>query len=146
MSATLAIKELHTSYRDKKAGQTLCSPASVAKAFSWLSDEPSEHFLVVHVNTKNRVVSYETVAIGGLSVAIVEPRSVFRSAILANAASIILVHNHPSGEPEPSREDVALTRRLQEGAKLLAIELIDHVIIGDGRHLSLREASLLVVS
>jgi DNA repair protein RadC len=84
------------------------------------------------------------VSVGDLSSALVHPREVFKPAILSNAASVILAHNHPSGDPQPSPEDCAVTRRLQEAGQILGIEVLDHVIIGDAsRWASLREKGLM---
>jgi DNA repair protein RadC len=85
----------------------------------------------------------ETVAVGGLNSSGVEPREVFKSAVRQSAAAVILVHNHPSGDPTPSREDVALTRRLLQAGELLGIEILDHLIIGDNKYVSLKAEQLL---
>ncbi|GAB2672948.1 DNA repair protein RadC [Paenibacillus thermoaerophilus] len=98
-----------------------------------------EHFVVLYLNTKNRLIGKETLSVGSLNATVVHPREVFRSAILRSAASIICAHNHPSGDPEPSREDVLLTRRLAEAGELIGIRLLDHVVIGDHRFSSLKE-------
>lgn len=98
-----------------------------------------EHFVVLFLNTKNRVIGKETLSIGSLNASIVHPREVFRSAIQRSSASIICAHNHPSGDPTPSPEDIEVTRRLAAAGKLLGIELLDHVIIADQAHASLKE-------
>jgi DNA repair protein RadC len=91
-----------------------------------------EHFVVVLLNRKNAVIGMNIVAVGSLTAAVVHPREVFKPAILGNAAAIICGHNHPSGDPSPSSEDRALTARLVQAGKVLGIEVLDHVIIGDG--------------
>ena len=91
-----------------------------------------EHMLSISLDSKNRPLHAHTISIGSLNAAIVHPREVFKAAILANAASIALAHNHPSGDPSPSREDIEITKRIKECAELLGIRLLDHVIIGDG--------------
>lgn len=98
-----------------------------------------EHFVVLFLNTKNHVLGHETIFVGSLNASIVHPREVFQAAIRRNCASIICLHNHPSGDPQPSREDVDVTRRLVEAGKILGIDVLDHVIIGDGRFASLKE-------
>ncbi|MEF2243347.1 RadC family protein [Paenibacillus sp. IITD108] len=98
-----------------------------------------EHFLCLFLNTKNHVIARETMSIGTLNAALVHPREVFRAAIKHNSASIICVHNHPSGDPTPSPEDISLTKRLTEAGQLIGIEVLDHVIVGDGRYISLKE-------
>jgi DNA repair protein RadC len=89
------------------------------------------------------VIGFNLVAIGTLTSALVHPREVFKAAILANAAAIILVHNHPSGDPEPSAEDRALTSRLKEAGEILGIRILDHVVIGDGRFRSLASEGII---
>lgn len=102
-------------------------------------DLPCEHFMVILLNTKNRVTAVSPVSTGSLNAAIVHPRELFQRAILGNAASVILVHNHPSGDPTPSPEDIELTKRLVEAGKLLDIAVLDHIVVGDGCFVSLKE-------
>jgi DNA repair protein RadC len=101
-----------------------------------------EHFRVLLLNTKHHVLRTETVSIGSLSSSLVHPRELFKSAIKISAAAVILVHNHPSGDPAPSREDIDITKRLVEAGKLLGIEVLDHVIVGDS-FVSMKEKGLL---
>lgn len=97
-----------------------------------------EHFMVLLLNTKHAVLAIETVSIGSLSSTIVHPRELFKQAIKRSAAAIILVHNHPSGDPKPSNEDREITRRMVEIGKLLGIEVLDHIIIGNNTYRSLK--------
>ncbi|HOJ77168.1 MAG TPA: DNA repair protein RadC [Bacillota bacterium] len=108
-------------------------------------DLDREHFKVVHLNTKNQVIKVETTAIGILSSSPVHPREVFKEAVKSSTASLILSHNHPSGDPTPSREDILLTNRLREAGQILGIEIIDHVIFGDNRYVSLKEQGYLSI-
>ena len=101
-----------------------------------------EHFQVILLNIKNQVLGIEQVFVGGLASSPVHPREVFKSAIRKSAAGIILVHNHPSGDPSPSREDVEVTKRLTEAGRLLGIEVLDHLVIGDNKYVSLREKGI----
>ncbi|MGO4349565.1 DNA repair protein RadC [Paenibacillus sp. MCAF9] len=98
-----------------------------------------EHFVCLFLNTKNHIIARETLSVGTLNASLVHPREVFRAAISRNSASIICVHNHPSGDPTPSPEDIALTGRLAEAGQLVGIEVLDHLVIGDGRFVSLKE-------
>lgn len=102
-----------------------------------------EHFLALHLNTRHVVVREELVSIGSLSASIVHPREVFRCAITESAASLILVHNHPSGDPTPSDDDISITLRLAEVGELVGIPVVDHVVLGDGRFYSFRAAKLI---
>lgn len=98
-----------------------------------------EHFYAILLNTKNHIIASPLISIGTLSESLVHPRELFKEAVNHSASSIILVHNHPSGDPSPSREDVMMTRRIIEGGRLLDIQVLDHVIIGDNTYISLRE-------
>jgi DNA repair protein RadC len=98
-----------------------------------------EHFVCLFLNTKNHVIHRETLSVGTLNASLVHPREVFRAAIKCSSASIICLHNHPSGDPTPSPEDVTLTRRLQEAGELVGIDVLDHLVIGDNRFISLKE-------
>mgnify|MGYP005750853877 FL=1 len=102
-----------------------------------------EHFVCLYLNTKNQVIHQQTVFIGSLNASIVHPREVFKEAFRRSAASFICLHNHPSGDPGPSREDIEVTKRLNECGKLIGIELLDHLIIGDQKFVSLKEKGYL---
>jgi DNA repair protein RadC len=104
-----------------------------------LQGKAREHFYVVLLDAKNHVLATELISVGGLSVSLAHPREVFKAAIRRSAAAVILAHNHPSGDPEPSPEDIRLTTRLVEAGELLGIEVLDHLIVGRTRYLSLRE-------
>lgn len=98
-----------------------------------------EHFIGVFLNSKNRLIHKEVISIGTLNSAIVHPREVFNAAIRHCSASLICVHNHPSGDPTPSQEDIQITKRLVEAGNIIGIDVLDHVIIGENRYYSLKE-------
>lgn len=102
-----------------------------------------EHFVCLYLNTKNQVIHKQTIFIGSLNASIVHPREVFREAFKRSAASIIALHNHPSGDPTPSREDIEVTKRLAECGKIIGIDLLDHLIIGENKFVSLKEKGYL---
>lgn len=102
-----------------------------------------EHFKCLYLNRKNQVIGLETVSVGGLVSSLVHPREVFKPAVKRSAASVILIHNHPSGDPTPSTEDINITKRLIESGRLLGIEVLDHIIIGDGRYVSLKATNAI---
>jgi len=108
-----------------------------------LRKEQREHFLVLLLNARHEVLGKETISIGSLNASIVHPREVFKPAVLASAASLVLVHNHPSGDPEPSEEDVAISKRLVQAGELLGISVLDHVVIASRGVVSLRSRQLL---
>jgi DNA repair protein RadC len=105
--------------------------------------EQKEKFISIFLNTKNHVIGHEVLSIGSLNSTIVHPREVFRAAIQRCSSAIICVHNHPSGDPTPSREDIEMTKRLQEAGEIVGIDLLDHVIIGDQTFSSLKEQGLM---
>lgn len=98
-----------------------------------------EHFVCLYLNTKNQVLHKRTVFIGSLNASIVHPREVFKEAFRRSAASIICLHNHPSGDPSPSKEDIEVTKRLVECGKIIGIDVLDHLIIGEHKYVSLKE-------
>lgn len=100
-----------------------------------------EHFVAILLDSKHQLLGVELVAVGSLNATIVHPRELFKEAIRKSAAAMLLAHNHPSGDPTPSREDLALTRQLMEGSAILGMKILDHLIVGDGRYESLRETS-----
>ncbi len=102
-----------------------------------------EHFLVFHLNVKNKIISSETVSIGSLNSAIVHPREIFKQAIKLGAASIIICHNHPSGCADPSSEDINITKRIANAGEIVGIQLLDHLVIGDGSYVSMREKGII---
>lgn len=118
------------------------SSDQVAALFSHLRQESREVFATVHLDSKNRILCIETISIGSLNASIVHPRETFKAALLSSAAALVLVHNHPSGDPAPSREDLEITQRLKEAGNILGIRILDHVIIGDS-YLSFADRGLL---
>lgn len=102
-----------------------------------------EHFRIVLLDTKNQIIVTEEISVGTLNASIVHPRDVFKVAIKRNANSIILIHNHPSGDPAPSREDINITNRLADVGNLVGIKVLDHIIIGDNKYISFKERRLI---
>ncbi len=120
------------------------SPAQVFEYFHHeLRDARKEQFLVLLLDGKNRITRRVAVSEGSLNQSIVHPREVFAPAVRESAAAVIFVHNHPSGDPSPSREDCEITRRLKEAGELLGIRVLDHVIVGDGSYYSFTESGVL---
>lgn len=98
-----------------------------------------EHFIALFLNTKNQIIHSQTIFIGTLNSSVVHPREIFREAVRRSSASIIVAHNHPSGDPTPSPEDINVTKRLVKAGKIMGIEVLDHLVIGDGKFISLKE-------
>ena len=105
--------------------------------------ETKESFIAILLSTKNHVLKTAVISVGSLNASIVHPRELFREAINASAAAVILAHNHPSGDPAPSPEDVSLTRKLVDAGKLLDIPVLDHIVLGDGKYISFKEKGIL---
>jgi DNA repair protein RadC len=127
---------------DKK--ETIREPKDIAEKFiPRMRDLKKEEFWVVYLNTANQVIKDENISVGGLNVSVVEPREAFRGAIMHNAAAVILLHNHPSGNPEPSREDIALTKSFMEAGETLRIPVHDHIIIAGNTFTSLKQRRLM---
>ena len=119
--------------------------AVLAQDLAKAADDDREHFWVILLNAQNRYLMHAEVSVGTQSASLVHPREVLGPALREGAASLILIHNHPSGDPTPSREDMSLTRQLAEAAKLLGLRLHDHIIIGNGtlKWVSLAERGVL---
>lgn len=127
-----------------EAKLNISKPECVAKLFmEEMRYLKKEFFKVLLLNTKNEIISIEETSVGNLNSSIVHPREVFAAAIKKSAASIILVHNHPSGNPNPSKVDIETTLRLVEAGKILGILVVDHLVIGDGTYVSLQEKMLM---
>lgn len=125
---------------DKK----ISSPKDIAEFFvPILRDELKEKFLVICLNSANKVTKFEAISVGSLNSSVVHPREIFKFAIENSSASIILVHNHPSGNLEPSNEDIAITKKIVEAGKILNIEVLDHIIIAGNSYTSLVERRLV---
>lgn len=128
----------------EEAKPVIRSPADVAQLMmAELRYAQVEHLYALVLDTRNQVRHTRKISTGTLTESLVHPREVFKEAIRFSAAAIVLVHNHPSGDPTPSPDDISTTKRLREGGKLLGIDLLDHIIIGDGRWTSLKQSSLI---
>ena len=124
----------------------IVSPEDVYRAITVITsveEEAQEVFGVLILNTKFKIVAVHEISRGTLNASIVHPREVFKPAILHNAAAIICFHNHPSGDPEPSKEDIKITKRLVEAGRIMGIEVLDHIVVGDDGYTSLRERGII---
>lgn len=122
----------------------LTNPQAVVKAVrAGIQDKAKEHFKLVLLNVRNSILDISTISVGTVSASLVHPREVFKKAIAHGASSVVLAHNHPSGSPEPSEDDVRLTQRLVEAGRLLGIEVLDHIIVTAKDFISFKERGLL---
>ncbi|BCS52629.1 JAB domain-containing protein [Geobacter sp. SVR] len=137
---TLVIKEEVGSYLKPFTRYT--SPDQVFATFGFLRQETKEYFFTIHLDGKNRICCVDEVSVGSLNQSIVHPREVFKTALLSSAVAIILLHNHPTGDPTPSREDIEITKRLRETGEIIGVRILDHIIIGDS-HVSFVSRGLL---
>lgn len=136
-SILLVSKYLH---EDRYESRQIKSPEDAAMVMmDELKDKKQEHFVVIYLDTKSKIIQKKTVFIGSLNASIVHPREVFAQAFRKSASSIIVYHNHPSGDPTPSKEDKAVTSRLAEVGRLTGVELLDHIIIGNDKFYSIKE-------
>jgi len=123
---------------------TIKSPEDVVKtARNLLKGKKKEYFLAICLDTRNHLIKTSTVSIGSLDCSIVHPREVFKDAISSSAASVIFIHNHPSGDHTPSEDDIKMTKRLIEAGEIIGIEVLDHIVICDSEHLSMKAKNLV---
>lgn len=143
MRKTLKILSLEQKIDKKLRGEfpaSIKSPEDAADIIKkYIGDDDRESFIILLLDTKHKINWLHTVSIGSLNASIVTPRETFKAAILANASAIILGHNHPSANCSPSREDINITKRLQEVGELLGISILDHIIVGGDNYTSLKE-------
>ena len=114
----------------------------IGKEFMAIHEEPEEYMYMICMNTKNKIIGVFEISHGTANSSLVRPREVFQKALLANAVSIILMHNHPSGDPTPSREDIDVTKRIVEAGNVVGVSVLDHIIVGDG-YVSLKQKGYL---
>ena len=130
-------------YHDSEKREVVKTPEDVvAQVRSRLKSKKKEYFLALLLDTRNQLIRVAEISVGSLDSSIVHPREVFKEAISASAASVIFAHNHPSGDPEASEDDISLTKRLAEAGEIMGIDVLDHVIIGDRKYLSLKREGM----
>ena len=141
------LKQIRTKrHRYDLEGLQITSPLVCYNVLQYLLDlksEPVEHFGIIALNTKHKIVGVHIIGSGTIDHVYIEPRQVYMAALLNNAKAIIAFHSHPSGDPTPSRDDLFLTQRLKKGGKIMCIELLDHLITGERDYVSLREQGLV---
>ena len=138
------VKEKSLNYQTENS--CIKSPQDVYKVSTdvlKLQNASEEYFYIAMLDTKNKINGIAQISHGSLNSTIVHPREVFKLAVLANASGIVFIHNHPSGDPTPSREDIETTSRLIQSGDILGIKVLDHIIVGDGRYASLKEQGLI---
>lgn len=140
-----ALSEISKRMAKSTSIEKLCinSPSSIAKIYmEEMRYHEREHFKVIFLNTKNAIIGDEDISIGTVNASLVDPREIFKMALMYKAVHLILMHNHPSGIPTPSQNDIDVTKRMVKAGHVLGIEILDHIIIGDGNYISLKEQSL----
>jgi len=138
---SLEVREIEYSYDKRPKISSMDDVVRVVKPM--IADSNKEFFMALYLNTKNGILKQEVISIGSLNANIIHPREVFRTACMISASSIIVAHNHPSGDPSPSREDIEITKNLSEAGKMMGIELLDHVIIGYDKNYGFKESGLI---
>ncbi|MCK4908960.1 MAG: DNA repair protein RadC [Planctomycetes bacterium] len=138
------LNRLPDQIKSSRKNPVLCSPDTVNEYMKTkLKDKKKEHFYVIMLNSRNKIIKDEKISEGTLNASLVEPREVFRPAIKASAAAVIFVHNHPSGDPSPSDDDLQVTRNLMKAAKIFKIDVLDHVIVGKNDCFSMKKEKLI---
>jgi len=122
---------------------TIQTPKDVIAQVSYLTHHKKENFVVLYLNSRNELLNKETISIGTLNANLVHPREVFEPAIVGFSSSVVFVHNHPSGDPEPSEDDLKITKQLTDAGKILGIEVVDHIIISQDKFTSFKEKKLI---
>ena len=138
---TITIKEPLPDYL--RNSRKITSSKDVYQLFKSLTRETKEHFIALHLDSKNKIICVDQVSVGSLNASIVHPRDTLKSALLSSAAAIVFVHNHPSQNPDPSREDIDLTTRLKECCDLLGIRCLDHIIVCEESYVSFADRGLI---
>lgn len=140
-----AVFELHKRLHFRRnTGKKISSARGVFEYMSGrIPDETKEHLFLLHLNTKNQIIRHDIISVGTLNASLIHPREIFKPAIRESAHAVILVHNHPSGDVEPSNADKKVTKLLKQAGSILQIDLLDHVIVGRDNWFSFREQSLL---
>jgi DNA repair protein RadC len=126
---TIAVEECVEGYQ---IDTPISASSTIFTMFKFLAAESKEHAFTLHLDSKNKLLCFEHISTGSMSASVVHPREVYKSSLLSSASSIIMIHNHPSGDTTPSSEDHEITKRLKEAGELLGIRFLDHVIIGNG--------------
>jgi len=139
----IACFELGQRLLKNKKSVLIISPQDVFKETKDIRDNKKEHFVIFYLDTRNQEIKREIISIGTLNANLVHPREVFEPAIKNNAAQIIVAHNHPSGDTEPSEDDLIITKKLVEAGKILGIEVLDHIIVTKNTFISLKEKNLI---
>lgn len=144
---TFVVRDPHDTksavYRNGTPLRDSNSTAAYARGIYEQLDADKEHFVLLALNNKNRVIGFKVISTGTLTASLVHPREVFRAALFLDAAALIFVHNHPSGDPAPSTEDLDITRRLKEIADVMGLRVLDHIILGHERFASFSDKGLL---
>ena len=120
----------------------ITSPADVLPEIRFIRDLKKENFVAIFLNARNQVIKTDTISMGSLNASLVHPREVFAPAVGISAASVILAHNHPSGDVTPSKEDISLTKRMVQAGQIMGIEMVDHLIVASDKFLSMKEANV----
>ena len=122
--------------------EPITSPADVLPEIRFIRDLKKENFVAIFLNARNQVIKTDTISMGSLNASLVHPREVFAPAVGISAASVILAHNHPSGDVTPSKEDISLTKRMVQAGQIMGIEVVDHLIVASDKFLSMKEANV----
>lgn len=144
MAAAFEISRRVNSQNKYISDSKITSPEDVAEIFiPLLRDEVKEKFIVICLNSANKIIKHEVISVGTLNSSLIHPREVFKFAIDNNSANVILLHNHPSGNPEPSNEDIQITKKLVDAGKIMDIQIFDHIIVAGNEFTSFVQKRLI---
>src|SRR5262249_25626743 len=138
LAAAIELGRRMFAHEDPEAPPAVNGPEDAVRLVRHIRRARKEHFLALFLNARHQLIKLETISIGTLNASLVHPREVFQPAVGESAAAVILAHNHPSGDPTPSEEDLQLTARLVQAGRIMGIEVLDHIIVCAGAHLSLK--------
>ncbi len=143
LKAAFELSKRLEAYPDSGKKAVIKTPEDVVEQVkSRLKGKKKEHFLALFLDTRNQLIGIAPISVGSLDASIVHPREVFKEALSATAASVIFAHNHPSGDPQPSEDDIALTKRLVQAGEIMGIEVLDHIIVGGTSYISMKAKGL----
>jgi DNA repair protein RadC len=137
------VREESGIYECERKADTSKQVNDILRVVCKIDKEPGEKFYVLCLSTRNEVIGIHLVSVGNVNTSVIHPREIFQRAIMSNATSIIIAHNHPSGDPEPSRDDIAITEELVKASKMMGIGLLDHVVIGESTYVSMGDRNLV---
>lgn len=142
-ASILAAHELVVRSQSNSSDLSVTKPSDIVKAAGYLQTRKKEYLVALYLSARKRIIDTKTVSVGTVNTSLIHPREVFAPGLILGAVSVALAHNHPSGDPSPSVDDIAVTKQIAESGKILGVELVDHIIVGNGTFISMKEQGIL---